>query len=121
MQLPQVGEVQSASYLYCKQQKSSSVGMCSTKGSQTTWVTGDHVSHDTLEHVRSQPDPPGTTLCCVSRVMQSREARIGNAEDVAKYGLLLLKNYKLPEDECECDLMPPAHLSCCAMQCAMHT
>lgn len=38
--------------------------------------------------------------------LQSREAKLRNPEDVAKYGSLLLQHYQssLPEDECECGL-----------------
>jgi hypothetical protein len=42
-------------------------------------------------------------LICVPRVLQSREARIRNPEDVANYGSVVLQHYKkqLAEEECE--------------------
>jgi hypothetical protein len=48
-------------------------------------------------HTPTTEDAVLPTTACV----QSREARMRNAEDVARFGLLLLQHHKLSEDECE--------------------
>jgi hypothetical protein len=79
--------------------------------------TGAFVVHQYLPVPVALSVDDSTAHCCPAFLVQSREAKLRNPEDVAKYGSLLLQHYKhkLAEDEGKAASTPLGTLVCCCV------